>query len=150
MAMTRGIVRGSDGGETISIGGSGVRLLMVGADTEGRSSVEEMAIPAGFGGPPAHVHRVTSHAWYVTEGRLRLTVGGESHDLGPGGFAYAPAGVPHTFANPWTTDGVMVQFTTPGGFDSYLRDLAAAFPAGTTIDPAAIVEIMARHDTYPA
>jgi hypothetical protein len=44
----------------------------------------------------------------------------------------------------------MVEFTTPGGFDRYLSDLADAFPSGTEIDPERMVEIMARHDTYPA
>jgi hypothetical protein len=44
----------------------------------------------------------------------------------------------------------MVEFTTPGGFDRYLSDLADTFPSGTEIDPERMVEIVVRHDTYPA
>jgi len=126
-----------------------VRLLTVGSDTAERSSVEEIRVPPGFGGPPPHFHEKTNHSWYVTEGELRLTLEGESYDLAPGGFVHVPTGASHTFANPTVSDARMVEFTTPGGFDRYLDELAEAFPAGTELDPKQMVEIMARHDTYP-
>ena len=143
------VVREPSDGATIAIGGSTVRFLLLGDDTDATSSVEEMEVPGRFDGPPAHVHRVTNHAWYVARGRARLTVDGHAHDLAPGGFAFAPAGVPHTFANPWDEPTTLLQMTTPGGFDRYLRELADAFPAGTEVDPERIVAIMARHDTFP-
>lgn len=137
-------------GRTVPVGASTVRLLSVGADTGDLSSVEEIGVPAGFGGPPPHVHHRTHHSWYVLEGELRLTVEDRTHRLGPGGFVHIPTGTPHTFGNDTDRHGRMVQFTTPGGFDRYVEELAAAFPAGTEIDRDTIVAIMARHDTYPA
>lgn len=106
-------------------------------------------MPAGFGGPPSHFHQKTNHSWYVIEGELRLSLAGESYDLTTGGFVHVPIGVSHTFANTTAGDARMVEFTTPGGFDRYLDELSAAFPAGTELDPKQMVEIMARHDTYP-
>ena len=136
-------------GHSIAIGDSSVRLLNVGEDTAGVSSAEEINVPPHFDGPPAHYHNRTNHSWYVTEGRLRLTAEEESYDLAPGGFVYVPAGSTHTFANVTSRHAAMVEFTTPGGFDRYLADLAAAFPAGTDIDPEKMIEIMAHHDTFP-
>ena len=137
-------------GPIISIGESSVRLLSVGDDTADLSSAEEIRVPPDFGGPPPHFHEKTNHSWYVVMGELRLTVDGVPYDLAPGGFVYVPVGTSHTFANLTGHPAAMVEFTNPGGFDSYLSDLADAFPAGTDIDPNRMIEIMARHDTYPA
>jgi mannose-6-phosphate isomerase-like protein (cupin superfamily) len=137
-------------GLVIPIGQSSVRLLSVGGDTADLSSAEEIIVPPGFDGPPPHFHERTNHSWYVIEGELRLTVEEVSYDLTPGGFVYVPVGSSHTFANQTSSPAAMVEFTTPGGFDRYLSDLADAFPSGTEIDPDRMIEIMARHDTYPA
>lgn len=146
----RSLVRGPGEGRVVSVGASTVRVLSVGADTGGASSVEEIGVPAGFGGPMAHIHRRTSHSWYVLEGELLLTVDGDPHAVPVGGFVHVPAGVPHTFANPSGTPARMLELTTPGGFDEYLDDLAAAFPPGADLDPGRMAEVMARHDTFPA
>ena len=137
-------------GRLLPVGVSTVRLLALGSDTGDRSSVEEIEVPAGFEGPPPHFHNQTNHAWYVVEGDLSLSVAGERIVLQRGGFVYVPTGVAHTFGNATHRDGRMVQFTTPGGFDAYLEEIAEAFPAGSAIDPERMIEIMARYDTYPA
>lgn len=36
---------------------------------------------------------------FVVEGTVQLTIGGNSHDLGPGGYAYIPAGASWTLRN---------------------------------------------------
>jgi mannose-6-phosphate isomerase-like protein (cupin superfamily) len=146
----RALVVRPDAGRIIPIGRSSVRLLSVGSDTADLSSAEEIRVPPGFDGPPPHFHERTNHSWFVTEGELRLTVEGVSHDLSAGGFVYVPVGSSHKFANLTPEPAAMVEFTTPGGFDRYLAELAEAFPSGTEIDPERMLEIMARHDTYPA
>lgn len=145
----RPLVLGPDEGHLVPIGESTVRLLSVGGDTANLSSVEEIRVPAGFAGPPPHLHRVTNHSWFVIQGTLHLSVDGVAHDLPAGGFVYVPVGSAHTFANPTRRDARMVEFTTPGGFDAYLRELSEAFPVGTVIDRERMIEIMARHDTFP-
>jgi mannose-6-phosphate isomerase-like protein (cupin superfamily) len=149
IAEQRPVVLQPHEGVTVAVGPTTVRFLAIGADTAGRSSSEEIGVPAGFGGPPPHIHTRTDHSWYVTEGRLRLTLAGVAHDVGPGAFLHVPRRTAHTFANPGTEFARMVEFTVPSGFDSYLRELAEAFPAGTAIEPARMIEIMARHDTFP-
>ena len=49
--------------------------------------------------PPGAVYEIHSHPHeqfsLLLEGQLRLTVGGETRDIGPGEGWYAPGGVPH-------------------------------------------------------
>ncbi len=147
--MDDGLVLQPGEGETIGIGASTVRLLAVGKDTGDVSSAEEIGVPPGFEGPPPHRHEVTAHAWYVAEGALVLTVGMTTAEVQEGGFVFVPRNSRHTFANPSHSWARMVQFSTPSGFETYLRELSASFPPGSEIERDRIVEIMARHDTYP-
>ncbi len=146
----RVVVVRSGEGHTMAIGSSSVRLLSTGGDTAEISSAEEIRVPPHFDGPPAHFHNRTNHSWYVTDGALRLTVEGESYDLSPGGFVHVPIGCSHTFANVTPRPAAMVEFTTPGGFDRYLTELSEAFPMGSDIEPEKMLEVMARHDTFPS
>lgn len=146
----RPVVLEPGGGRTVPAGITTVRFLAGTEETKGASSVEELGVPGGFEGPPPHLHNETSHSWYVLEGELSLTIDSTRHILPAGGFAQVPAGTAHTFANLGTQHGRLLQFSTPSGFEKYLQEIADAFPAGSEIDPKIVIEIMARHDTYPA
>lgn len=50
--------------------------------------------------PPLHKHSEEDEAWYVLEGRLRVRVGEQVHDITAGGAVIVPAETPHTFWNP--------------------------------------------------
>ncbi len=53
----------------------------------------EFRLQAGF--PlPVHEHR-HEQTGYLVSGRLHLTIGGETHDVGPGDSWCIPGGVPH-------------------------------------------------------
>jgi mannose-6-phosphate isomerase-like protein (cupin superfamily) len=49
---------------------------------------------------PLHIHNDDDEAWYVVEGRLRVRVGADDHDVPAGGAVIGPRGIPHTFCNP--------------------------------------------------
>lgn len=134
-------------GPAIAIGPTMNRLLATDEDTGGRSSVYEVAVPGAFAGPPPHVHADRDHAFYVLEGTVRITIGSEIFDASAGAFAYVPAGVPHSFATSGDLWGRLLAFDTPGGWERYLREMAATFPADVPVDPARVAEVMARHDT---
>ncbi|MEU6895133.1 cupin domain-containing protein [Streptomyces sp. NPDC046557] len=82
-------------------------------------------IPAGMVGP-AHVisHEET---FYVLSGRLRLTIGAETAELGVGDAAVAPAGSEIGVANA-TDETAHMWVTTRAG-------LTAELPDGSTITP---------------
>jgi mannose-6-phosphate isomerase-like protein (cupin superfamily) len=66
-------------------------------------------------------------------------------ELGPGGFACVPPGVVHTFSNPSGEPVRFLNFNTPGGFERYMRELAAAAADGP-LTRERIGEIASRHD----
>jgi quercetin dioxygenase-like cupin family protein len=76
--------------------------------------------------PPLHVHADEDEGFYVLEGELTLWVGdAEPVVLGPGEFALAPRGVPHTYRV--TGNATAVVLVTANGFAAFVR--AAGVPA---------------------
>jgi mannose-6-phosphate isomerase-like protein (cupin superfamily) len=81
----------------------------------------------------------------VLDGTLTLTLGQETVELGPGGFACAPPGVRHTFANRSEAPVRFLNINAPGGFERYMRELAAASREGP-MSSGQIGEIASRFD----
>lgn len=48
---------------------------------------------------PLHVHHADDEAWYVLEGALRIRLGDEIREAGPGSAVLAPKGTPHAYGN---------------------------------------------------
>jgi len=63
-------------------------------------SVFESSPPPGVPGAPPHVHHSYDEAWFVIEGTVEFVLGDRRERLEAGGFAFAPRGVVHGFANP--------------------------------------------------
>ncbi|MFC4503633.1 MULTISPECIES: cupin domain-containing protein [Streptomyces] len=82
-------------------------------------------VPAGMVGP---AHTIShEETFYVLSGRLRLTIGGESAELGVGDAAVAPAGSELAVENA-TDQAAHMWVTTRVGFSAELAD-------GSTITP---------------
>ncbi|HXV96163.1 MAG TPA: cupin domain-containing protein [Gaiellaceae bacterium] len=114
--------------------------------TAGFFSLAEVTIQPGTSGPPPHSHRELLDSFYVLEGTLTVRVGDGEVEAPPGTYACVPPGIVHTFAN--RSDGPVrfLNLNTPGGWEDYIRDLAAATPADGPPDPQLMGEILARHD----
>ena len=72
----------------------------------------------------------------MLEGQHVYRVGDEEHAVGPGGLVFAPRGIPHAQRRVVPGEGRQLVLTSPGGFEGFFRELAAAEEAGT-IGPAA-------------
>lgn len=103
-------------GRMVAVAGDVYTVKLSGAETNGRCAVLEFVVPPG-GGPPPHTHTREDEAFYVTEGELSFTVGGERQVVGPGGFACPPRGVPHSFTNNGTTPAKAVVVLAPAGLE---------------------------------
>ena len=108
-------------------GNSGRPVKASGRDTEGRFDFFVIDLEYRTG-PPLHIHAVQEDTFYVLEGVMTVQLGDEVAELGPGDFASAPPGVPHTFENADAKQNTvrMVNVMTPGiGFDRFIEQFVA-------------------------
>jgi uncharacterized cupin superfamily protein len=140
------VIRPPGEGDSISLGPSGVLFKAEGEETEGTFSLTETTIAPGFPGPVRHIHRRTVDSFYVLEGEL--SVGDDV--VGASGYALIPPGTPHTFSNRSESAVRMLNLMAPGGFEQYLKEMAAAMPPGSPPDPAEMARIASKYDFEPA
>lgn len=81
------LVTRSDEGQLIPAGPSVSTVKVSGSVTDGRASVIEMMLDAGWQGPPPHIHNEIDHVWYVVNGRVRARFGDDEIELSPGDVA---------------------------------------------------------------
>jgi mannose-6-phosphate isomerase-like protein (cupin superfamily) len=105
-------------GEGLRIGN--VELLARSADTP-RFNVAVVTLRPRADGPGLHVHEDEDDAFYVLEGELTFTVGGEEVPAGPGTFVLVPPGLRHGFANRTDAPVRFLNLHAPAGFDLRLQ-----------------------------
>jgi quercetin dioxygenase-like cupin family protein len=133
-------------GERINAGASTV-IMKATAETTGNAfSISESTFPAGMKGPPPHAHNYTTDTFYVLEGTLHITVGDSEIDAPAGSYILVPPGVVHTFANISHEPVRFLNINAPGGWEKYLRDLAAATSSGTMPGTPEFAVIVAKYD----
>jgi mannose-6-phosphate isomerase-like protein (cupin superfamily) len=145
--MTDPTLRMPGEGENFAMGGSSFSLKATSEATDGGFFLSETVVEPGFAGPPLHIHHKLTDMFYVLEGVLTFRIGDDTVEGPPGTFVCAPPGVPHTFSNPSSEPARFLNFNVPGGFETYMRELAAAWDEnGGPPDPATIGELASRHD----
>jgi quercetin dioxygenase-like cupin family protein len=93
-------------------------------ESNGHVAVIENIISASFAGPPLHVHDF-DEAFYVLDGELTFQLEDEVLTRGRDELAFAPRGVPHTFANLSGAGARVLIVCTPAGFERYFARMAA-------------------------
>ena len=109
-------------GEGELLEASGNRLLIKVASAS--QFVCEYTAPAGFGGPPLHVHPGFDETFLLLDGRLEVTVEHEAVPLVAGATAYVSGSVAHTFRNPTGEPARFLLICSPGGMEEYFRGVA--------------------------
>jgi quercetin dioxygenase-like cupin family protein len=99
-------------------------VLLRSEETDGVVSAIEVASRPGSAGPPLHRHDF-DEAFYVIEGALTFQLRDEVFTRGAGELAFAPRGVPHTYANRSDAPARALIVCTPAGFERYFARLAA-------------------------
>jgi quercetin dioxygenase-like cupin family protein len=130
--------------EQLTIGANVVRILVSSDDTDGRLAAIEYDVPAGYPGPPLHIHPAFDEHFYVIGGELEFRLDDETVRAGPGDSLYAHGDQPHTFSNPSGEVARMLLTISPGGFERFFRDLAAAANGGFP-DPQVAARINSEH-----
>lgn len=143
------VVLGPGDGETIGVGRSVVVLKGTGGGTDEHLFLSETSLEPGFPGPPAHVHRKLHDLFYVLEGTLTLRNGAETVSATPGSLAWFPPGAVHTFSNESGEPVRFLNFNTPAGWESYMRDLASLQSRERPPTPEEVGAIASRYDFHP-
>ena len=128
---------------------NGLYTVKASADeTGGAASIIEMTMPEGSG-PPPHTHDCVE-SMYVLEGKLRLHIGSEVTEYGPGSFFSIPKGTLEQ-PEPIGTTRILAVYT-PGGMDEFFAEAgepaaADGLPPMSNEPPdiERLVAIAARH-----
>jgi quercetin dioxygenase-like cupin family protein len=144
-AATAAKVLAADEGLRLQSGpGRDLVFKVTGEDTGGAFDYFVVEV-APHAGPPLHVHHRQEEAIHVLAGRYTVRIGDDEHTLEEGGFAYMPAGLPHTFLNLTGEPGRIIVVYTPGGGHRFYAELGPAARGGTA-DRAEIAAVFERHD----
>jgi Mannose-6-phosphate isomerase len=135
--------------ETVHFLGNLLTFRARAAATGGSFSMTECLTAPGAGSPP-HV-QADEEGFLVLDGTFEIVLDGVSRILGPGDFAFVPAGTPHAFRNPGDAPARMLIVNLPGGAHEnfFLAvgepvDAAAGFPPMGAPDVPRLVAEAAR------
>ncbi len=129
-------------GESIELGGFGVRFMTVG---EGFSLVEHPIAPRTLAAP-MHVHEHEDEYSYVLEGEVGVQIGDDVRYAQPGDLVVKPRGIPHAFWNRTDEPARLLEIISPGGFERYFAELAPLLPPQVAEpDFAALGALQARY-----
>ena len=159
MSMT---VIGARDGESVWLGGLGVRFLIGGEQTGGRFALVEHPIAPRALAAPTHVHEHEDEYTLVLEGLVGVRIGNEERVAGPGDLVFKPRGVPHAFWNAGDEWARALELISPAGFERYFSEIAPLLPPAVdeplleelaevraryrlTMDTASIAELVERH-----
>ena len=118
--------------------------------TGGAYALFEALLPAGFS-PPMHIHHREDETFWVLEGHVTVRCGDETFHAGPGGYVFAPRGVPHTFVIEGGAPGRLLTLLTPGGSEAFFAEAGRAaegpgLPPPAPPDLERLAGIAARFD----
>jgi len=112
-----------------------IAVKVSGKDNDGAFAVLEVPTPPDSG-PSLHTHRIENEWFYALEGEYDIKVGDQIYHLEPGGSAYCPRLIPHTWHCVSTTLGRLLVVTQPAGhLEKFAEDLEKLTPVQLR-DPA--------------
>jgi mannose-6-phosphate isomerase-like protein (cupin superfamily) len=112
-----------------------IAVKVSGKDNGGAFAVLEVPTPPDSG-PSLHTHHIENEWFYVLEGEYDIKVGDQIYHLEPGGSAYGPRLIPHTWHCVSPAMGRLLVVSEPAGhLESFVEDLEKLTPAQLR-DPA--------------
>jgi quercetin dioxygenase-like cupin family protein len=130
--MTAPLVRAAGEGERLRFWGGGLLTMKATAgETGGAFLLFEDHVARGKT-TPLHAHANEDETLYLLEGEVLVHVDGDEHELGAGGMAFVPRGVPHAFLVSSETARLLT-LLVPGSAEAFYR--GASEPAGENASP---------------
>jgi len=107
---------GSADGETVDLGGLGVRFMIWGQESGGGVSLVEHPLAPRALAAPLHRHSREDEYSFVLEGRMGALLGDEVIYAEAGELAFKPRNQWHTFWNAGDAPCRILEIISPGGF----------------------------------
>jgi quercetin dioxygenase-like cupin family protein len=123
--------------------GFGAAFKLYSRDTGGVVSIVEHPFDVGTITPP-HKHSREDEYSIVIEGEIGFRSDDSEVVLGPGGYIIKPRGQMHAMWNASGVPGRIIEIITPGGFESYFRELATLLATDAS-EPGAFAELAAKY-----
>jgi quercetin dioxygenase-like cupin family protein len=133
-------------GESASIPGFGAVYKIYSRDNGGEVAMVEHPFAVGFITAP-HRHTREDETSIVLEGQIGFRSDDAEVVLGPGGYITKPRGQMHAMWNAGQVPGRIVEVVTPGGFESYFRELGELLAASQAGGPAQAGAHTPLHDS---
>ncbi|MEA2376023.1 MAG: hypothetical protein QOD53_2486 [Thermoleophilaceae bacterium] len=127
-ATTSNSVLGPSDGDSVNLGGLGVRFMIDSARAGGGFSLVEHPIAPRTLAAPMHRHQNEDEYSYVLKGRVGVQLGDEVLEAGPGDLVFKPRGQWHAFWNPGDEPALLLEIISPGGFEQYFAEIAPFLP----------------------
>jgi len=115
-------------GESVRIPGFGAVYKLYSRDTGGEVAIVEHPFSVGLITAPHRHTREDEHS-IVLEGQIGFRSDDDEVVLGPGGYITKPRGQMHAMWNAGQVPGRIAEVITPGGFESYFRELGQLLAA---------------------
>lgn len=120
-----------------------VEVLATSAQTAGEFSLlQTQSEPPEFG-PPLHLHRDASEAFFVLEGEYLMFIEDKQTLCPPGTFVYVPRSTPHTFRVVSAVAGKKLNLFSPAAMIQFFEELADA-EATVSATPELLDQIATR------
>lgn len=100
-----------------------VELVLTGVQSEGRLSIIESHWLPGFAAPP-HFHKTHAETFYVLDGQVEWTVGGETRVLKAGDAVHIPPNTMHSVKVVGGGTMHSLMLSDPGGFEENAAEAA--------------------------
>lgn len=131
-------------GKGVDLGALGVRFMVWSEEAGGGFSLVEHPIPPRMLAAPVHRHSREDEYSFVLEGRMGALLGDEVIYAEPGDLAFKPRDQWHTFWNAGDTPCRILEIISPGGFERFFDELAAAMQA-PDFEPTRLAAVGARY-----
>src|ERR1700727_1519644 len=118
-------------------------FLVTGEQSGGSMSALDCAVGVG-GGPPPHRHLAEDELFYVFEGEISFTAGGETRPVGAGEWIFVERGVAHEYRNTGDGPARMVAVYTPAGMEGWFREVCTPAEDLTADPPPVTPELIER------
>lgn len=130
-------------GKTWNIFGLEIVQKISTEDTDDSYAVIMSTTPPGSG-PPLHIHQNEEEIFYVVKGEYEFSYGEEIETLRNGDMIILPRGIPHGFKNIGSTDALLLNTISPGGFEKFF-DEVDELPKDQPIDPKELAFIAGKY-----